>query len=163
MKKSFTYLLLIVVLSVNVISCSKTPSDPYRRIIVAHRAAQVSYEGILKKSIKWDEPEKSALLSDFSEENLTIILIDLLKIYVTEKEAYAVAEYVESPEGQKMVAYGYGEYDLDKITETERKKIKRFGESSAGVAYKKFTDHGLEKYHDVIRVRAKKIVDTYRK
>ena len=137
-------------------------ADPYRRILVAHRFVQVSYEGILEKSSKWEEPLRSALLEEFSRDNLTIISVDVLNNYISEEQAEALAQFLESALGQKFVAASYGEYDLRNLSADEERELDEFPETEAGMAYMFFTYHGLDEYHDVIRERAQAVVDRYR-
>jgi len=134
-------------------------SDPYQRIVIAHRLVVVAHASIVNKSRNWEEPYKTELLNEFSEQHLTEIVLGTLKSYISEKEAESLATFLESPEGQKLVRYAHKEYDINQLSSSEGKKLRSFENSDAGKAYLRFSNEGMKQFHQVIRDRTKTTIE----
>jgi len=125
---------------------------------------ETSYASVVKKSANWQEPYKTELLNQFSEQNLTNIYLELLKSYVDQEEAKSLANFLESPIGQRLVQYSYGEYDLNQLSPSEEHKLASFGKSKAGEAYQRFSQEGVKiEYPQIIRNRAKATIERIQK
>jgi len=160
-KRKLNRFLLPVVILLLGSSCSDGV-DSYQRIIALQRASEISYKSVVAKSPKWKEPLRSALLKEFSQDNLSQILAAILKNYLSENEAAAAVAFFESEAGQKFFNYGYGEIHEDAMTSSDWKKIESFMKSPAGLSYTKFAEQGIVEYHNVLRERTQAIVDRYR-
>ena len=160
--------LLSVALGVVVFVCSfssiAADADPYLRIITLHRMVVTSRASIIERSANWQEPYKTELLNEFTEKDLTKIYLDLLKSYFNQQEAESFANFLETPVGQKLVQYAHGEYDLNQLSPSDKRKLESFGKSKVGDAYERFAREGMRvKYPEIIRDRTKILVERVKK
>lgn len=133
-------------------------ADPYLRIVIAHRMVDVAHKKSLVKLENCKEPLKSELLKEFSKKNIHTMFTGVLKAYVSEKESEPLAVFLESAEGQKLVQYGYGVYDINKMTKIEKQRVGSFMKTDAGKAYSEFANEGMEVYLRLVRVRTEAVV-----
>jgi len=146
------------------VSSIAADTEPYIRIIALHRMVVTSRASIVEKSAKWQEPYRTELLNEFTEKNLTNIYLELLKSYFDQQEAELLANFLESPVGQKLVQYSHGEYDLNQLSLSEERKLASFGKSKAGMAYERFAREGMRiEYPQIIRDRAKATIERIQK
>jgi hypothetical protein len=86
------------------------------------------------------------------------MVVEILKSYIGYDDALALAEFLESDEGKKLVLSVYGEYDAKTITSDEWNRIEQFMATEAGAAYDRFATAGIQEFHRQIRARTEAVM-----